>query len=161
MSKRVAEVSACHEADTSEAGGKRRHWPDAIKRELVAATLEPGASVSIVARRHDLNANMLFKWRRQFAPSAAPLPAVLPADLVPVAVLPDTATTSSPGTRSEPRPMAEQPATGSIEIALPGGVRVRIKGTVDPAAVTAAVAAVMKSRRRPSPHGKPRRVPER
>ena len=159
MSKRVAEVSACHEADTSEAGGKRRHWPDAIKRELVAATLESGASVSIVARRHDLNANMLFKWRRQFAP-AAPLPSVLPADLVPVAILPDTATTS-PGPRSEPRPMAGCSAIGSIEIALSGGVRVRIKGTVDPAAVTAAVAAVMKSRRRPSPRGKPRGVPKR
>jgi hypothetical protein len=37
---------------------------------------------------------------------------------------------------------------GSIEIALSGGVRVKIKGAVDPAAVTAAVAAVMKARRR-------------
>ena len=44
-------------------------------------------------------------------------------------------------------PVAE-PAAGSIEIALSGGVRVKIKGAVDPAAVTAAVAAVMKARRR-------------
>jgi transposase len=158
MMMRVGQVSTYREADTKQAGGKRRRWPEALKRELVAATLEPGASVSIVARRHDLNANMLFKWRRQFAP-AAPLPLALPADLVPVAILPDTST--SPGTRSEPRPMAERPVTGSIEIALPGGVRVRIKGTVDPAAVTAAVAAVMKSRRRPTPRGKPRETLER
>jgi len=30
-----------------------------LKRQLVAATFEPGASVSIVARRHDVNANQL------------------------------------------------------------------------------------------------------
>ena len=66
MSKRVAEVSAYREADTKQAGGKRRRWPEALKRELVAATLEPGASVAMVARRHDVNANMLFKWRRRF-----------------------------------------------------------------------------------------------
>jgi len=28
---------------------------------MVAETLEPGSSVSVVARRHDVNANQLFK----------------------------------------------------------------------------------------------------
>jgi hypothetical protein len=41
-----------------------------------------------------------------------------------------------------------EPAPGRIEIVLSGGVRVRIEGAVDPAAVTAAMAAVMKARRR-------------
>ena len=40
------------------------------------------------------------------------------------------------------------PVPARIEIALSGGIRVRIEGAVDPAAVTAAVAAVMKARRR-------------
>jgi len=40
-------------------------WPEALKRQIVAETLEPGSSVSIVARRHDVNANQLFQWRRQ------------------------------------------------------------------------------------------------
>jgi Transposase/Pentapeptide repeats (8 copies) len=31
--------------------GRRREWPKALKRQMVAETLEPGASVSIVARR--------------------------------------------------------------------------------------------------------------
>jgi hypothetical protein len=31
----------------------------------------PGASVSIVARRHDVNSNQLFRWRRQLLPKAA------------------------------------------------------------------------------------------
>ena len=38
----------------------------------MAETLEPGASVSIVARRHDVNANQLFKWRREMAPEQPP-----------------------------------------------------------------------------------------
>jgi transposase-like protein len=37
--------------------GRRREWPEALKRQRVAETLEPGASVSIVARRHDVNTN--------------------------------------------------------------------------------------------------------
>ena len=65
-------MSAYREVDTKEAGGKRRRWPEALKRELVAETLEPGASVSIVARRHDVNANKLFKWRRRLAAMPTP-----------------------------------------------------------------------------------------
>jgi transposase len=138
-------VSAYREADTHEAGGKRRRWPEALKRELVAATFAPGASVSIVARRHDLNANMLFKWRRQFTAAARPSSAP-PAGLVPVEIVPDAAVIS--GTTVDAKLAADRPAAGSIEIALTGGIRVRIKGAVDPAAVTAALTAVMKSRRR-------------
>jgi transposase-like protein len=31
---------------------------------------ETRASVSIVARRHDVNSNQLFRWRRQLLPKA-------------------------------------------------------------------------------------------
>jgi len=37
----------------------RPRWSDALKHQIVAETLEPGASVSIVARRRDLNAHQL------------------------------------------------------------------------------------------------------
>jgi transposase len=84
-----------------------------------------------VARRHDINANQLFKWRRELARSTPT------ARLVPVAV------TSEPAAG----PVLE-PAPGRIEIVLSGGVRVRIEGAADPAVVTAAMAAVMKARRR-------------
>ena len=77
---------AYREVDTKEAGAKRRRWPDALKRQLVAETLEPGASVSVVARRHDINANQLFKWRHELAGVSSAAPA-----LVPVAVVHDPA----------------------------------------------------------------------
>ena len=151
-------MSAYREADTKQAGGKRRRWPEALKRELVAATLEPGASVALVARRHDVNANMLFKWRRRFT-VVAPPSSVPPAGLVPVQIVPDAVVISDP--TIDAKPAVDRSAAGSIEIALSGGVRVRIKGAVDPAAVTAAVDAVMKSRRRPTPRGRPRGDPGR
>ena len=48
--------------------GRRRHrsWPEELKREIVAASLEPGASVAVVARRYGVNANQLFSWRKLF-----------------------------------------------------------------------------------------------
>lgn len=34
---------------------RRRSWPQAVKRQIVAETQEPGSSVSVVARRHDVS----------------------------------------------------------------------------------------------------------
>jgi transposase len=136
-------VSTYGEVDTNEAGGKRRRWPEELKRELVAATFEPGASVSIVARRHDLNANQLFKWRRQFA---GPMRSTA-MELLPVQIGPASPTTSGPVVEPK-RAASPTPQAGSIEVTLSGGVRVRVTGSVDPAAITAALGAVMKARRR-------------
>ena len=41
-----------------------RSWPAALKREIVEASLAPGASASVVARRYGVNANQLFGWRK-------------------------------------------------------------------------------------------------
>ena len=62
-------VSTSEFVDTSAgrlSTGRRRRWPEALKRQIVAETLKPGSSVSIVARQHDVNANQLFQWRRSF-----------------------------------------------------------------------------------------------
>ena len=74
MAEIATEVSAIGVVDTTQRARrpKRRHWTEAFKRQIVAETLEPGASVSIVARRHDVNANQLFKWRREMAAEGAP-----------------------------------------------------------------------------------------
>ena len=55
---------------------------------MVAALAEPGASVSIVARRYDVNTNQLFKWRRQFA-GASGAPSRGPLRLLPVEITPE------------------------------------------------------------------------
>jgi transposase len=57
-------IVAGFDADIAPQKIERRRWSDAEKRRLVALTFEPGASVAKIARRHDLNANLLFNWRR-------------------------------------------------------------------------------------------------
>jgi transposase len=48
-------------------GRRVRRWRSvAEKRQIVQLTMEPGASVAEVARVHGLNANQVFKWRREF-----------------------------------------------------------------------------------------------
>jgi transposase len=44
---------------------KRRVWSDDEKRSICAQTRVPGVSVSQVARRYDVNANLVFKWLRE------------------------------------------------------------------------------------------------
>ena len=41
----------------------RRQFSADFKRRVVAETHAAGTSVSVVARRHDINANLLFRWR--------------------------------------------------------------------------------------------------
>ena len=53
--------------------GKYRLWSVEEKRAICRQTRAPGVSVAQVARRHALNANLIFKWLRdpRFAVAAA------------------------------------------------------------------------------------------
>jgi transposase len=121
------EVSTKSLVDTkrkSLSGGRRREWPEALKRQMVAETLEPGASVSIVARRHDVNTNQLFKWRRELLPKAVPaVPAVVEGGaMVPVEIVAE-----------QPRHRRRADRKGIIEIEFGSGARVSLRGEVVPA----------------------------
>jgi len=70
--------------------GRRRRWTEEEKRRIVAESEAPGSSVSIVARRHDLNANMLFTWRREFRQGEAGA-SVDQAAFVPAVIAPEEA----------------------------------------------------------------------
>jgi transposase len=45
---------------------RRRDWPDERKIEIVAETLAPGVNISEIARRHEINPQQLFGWRKRF-----------------------------------------------------------------------------------------------
>ena len=50
----------------SGGAGRRRRWSAAEKMSMVRESLEPGVSVSLVARRHGINPNQLFHWRKLY-----------------------------------------------------------------------------------------------
>jgi transposase len=109
-----------------DAGGRRRRsWSLTEKRRMVEESLEPGASVSVVARRYDVNANLLFSWRRLYQSGLLTAEtALVPVELSqPVEIAAPTAErrSSAPG-RSRP---------GMIEIALTSGTRLRLRGSID------------------------------
>jgi transposase len=97
---------------------RRRRWSEAQKREIVAETLEPGSSVSIVARRYDVNANQLFLWRRELLPKPAGTECVA---MLPVEVVP-----------KEPHRSRRSDRGGCIEIEFGSGIWVRVRGHAAP-----------------------------
>ena len=111
------------DGDLAPVRRKRRSWTRNEKRRIVDESLEEGASIAEVARRHDVNANQLFTWRRQFeVDSAAPKDL---APILPVTIAPDTtAEDSDPG------------SSGQMEIVLAEGDRIIVWADVETAALT-------------------------
>ena len=105
---------------------RRRIWEDDEKRGIVAQTLVPGVSVSRVARRYDVNANLVFKWLRdpRFQP---PEPESSAACFLPVEVMaaPTAAVIQPPVTEREV-------SDARIEIILANGHRLSVSGGFDP-----------------------------
>jgi len=122
----------------------------------VAETAQPGESVSQVARRHDMNANMLFTWRRQSERGefGAGLPAAAQSqEILSLGVLgQDVAgkTTIIPAipavTPKAPISTGSSDRTGVIEIELPTGAVVRVDGSVDELALRRVLLAMKSAR---------------
>ena len=112
-------------------GRRRRSYSDDEKQRLVAESFEPGASVSGIAQRRGMNANLLFTWRRQMrlAPTAEPAMELIPVEIV-------SAAESSPATATPPE------RRGVIEIALVGGARVQVDANVNEAALKRVLSAL-------------------
>lgn len=60
-------------ATTNRGGGRgsRRSWSPEEKRRIVEEAIRPGASVADVARRHGLNANLVFTWKKAAGAASA------------------------------------------------------------------------------------------
>ena len=74
----------------------KRLWTDEEKRSICFQTVAPGVSVAQVALRYAVNANLIFKWRRdpRYAPDPSPAPGLpegsrfLPVEIVAEAKMP-------------------------------------------------------------------------
>ena len=126
---RVGEVASAG----ARARRRRRAWSEAEKKQIVEETLRPGASVSIVARRHDLNANLLFTWRRQLrkGDAAGETAGFVPAVIAGIASAPARRNAESVGAAGA----SASEMAGRIEIVLAGGARVIVDNDVSSAAL--------------------------
>ena len=100
----------------------RRHRTVEEKRAIVAESLTPGASVAEIARRHGVNANLVFVWRRlaQRGLLEQHSRRMKGRHLVPVKLLGEPQVTS---------PAAPAP----LRIELPGGICVHVGNGADSA----------------------------
>lgn len=106
-------------SSNAESKRRRRVRSEDEKRRIVGETFEPGASVSTVARRHGLNTNLLFTWRREMG-RGMPALADDPVAFVPAVI------SAAPATA----PPSPSPG-GQMEIVFAGGERVILDRTVD------------------------------
>jgi transposase len=106
---------------------RRRRWPFSDKERIVAASLEPGANASEVARAAGIHTSRLYRWRRELCERVGRAQGFAAVTIAP------TAAAAAP--------------VGVIEIEL-GRARLRITGAVDAVTVSAAIAALVGGDRR-------------
>jgi transposase len=103
----------------SQPAAKRRHRSKQERRQIVEETLQPGASVAVIARQHGVNANQVFHWRKLYREGRLEVgPAA--AQLVPVRISEVVS-----GEQAPPKFYA-----GVIVVEL-GRARIRVEGAVD------------------------------
>src|SRR6478736_5457522 len=81
------------------AGAGRKRWPDDLKAQIVAESLEPSAVVTDVARRHGCRPQQVHDWRRR----ARLGPLVLPAPANTLSFVPLVSESSPPAVAASSR----------------------------------------------------------
>lgn len=152
--------------------GPRRSWSPDEKRRIVEEAIRPGASVAEVARRHGLNANLVFTWKRATGAALAsavdaPLPVVIPRpdappsptsspEFVPIGIVArehggmtvaidgDVPVAGASGLpdRANVPRPAMDERPGVIEIDLIGGIRLRVDAFVNERALRRVLAVL-------------------
>ena len=99
---------------------RRRRWSLPDKLRIVEETMQPGVTVTEVARRHGLAPSVVFTWRRLAREGRLgdAGPTFVPVEIAPVPV--------------QTTPVGSSPRrTGLIEIVLRHGRRIRVDREVD------------------------------
>jgi len=109
---------------------RRRRWHPQQKLAIVQESLAHGSGPSAVARRYGISTGLLYTWRKQLL--AAATEGFVPCEIVDGPLVVATPMLPRPDDPVGPvtNPVA---ASGAIDIELPGGAKVRIGGTADPA----------------------------
>ena len=121
-------MSVGNDGDFAPGERRRRSWTRDEKRRIVEESLQEGASIAEVARRHELNANLLFTWRRKLGVEPS-------VQNDPMPILPVTIAREMTTERDCPD------AAGQMEIVLAEGDRILVWADVE----TAALSRVLKA----------------
>jgi transposase-like protein len=112
---------------------RRRRWSAEEKLRIVGESYRPGASVSSVARRHELNANQLFTWRRlarEGSLGGGGGGGEAGSDLVPVRVM-----SEAPGGATA--------LPGTAEVCFPNGCRLSVAAGIEGSALRRLASALL------------------
>lgn len=155
---------AAESKSTLDVGAQRRTRSAQERQQIVDEALAPGSSVAEVARRHGVNANLVFKWirrsregwlDRRLRPRKDALGAPLLADaaapaFVPVQILEARSdavalvapTVMTPVAAKPYREARKSARRGAMEISLPNGARVSLDADVDAEALRRVLSAL-------------------
>jgi transposase len=127
----------------------RRKYSLDFKLKVLQEAMAPGASIAAVALRHNMNTNVVFRWRKLFREGRLTgepgtekknLPAPV---FAPVRVVPDVpALPTSAKPEMVPEPKSPMKKTGVMAITLPGGFTLRVDADIDEAALRRVLKAV-------------------
>jgi transposase len=135
---RISEGFGCVEVISG--ARRRRDWSDDEKLAIIAESFSARSSISAVARRHGINKNQLFQWRRLFREGAFGGDSA-PLDFVPVV----TDFTAPVEAMPEVMPHGTEsgaPSPTAIEIVV-GAATIRVPPAVDDMTLRRVLAAVI------------------
>ncbi|WEX79683.1 transposase (plasmid) [Sinorhizobium numidicum] len=111
-----------HQVEVITSVERRRRWSREEKERLVAATFEPGASVSEIAHSAGIHVSQLFRWRKELCQISAPsVPQLVPVEVV----------EPLPSSPAEPPVSRPRKKASIVTIELGGGRRLRVESDVD------------------------------
>jgi len=104
---------------------RRRRWSREEKEQIVAASFEPGATASEVARRAGIHTSQLFRWRKELCERTdVAEQRLVPVEIAPAMIVEAAAPEQRP-------PLRQRRKAGLIEIELKDGRRLRVDWEVD------------------------------
>ena len=109
---------------------RRRSWHPQQKMAIVQESCTSDASPTQVARRYGISTGLLYTWRKQLLTAATD--GFIRCDVIaePAAALPAPVALSPPAL-----PVPAAVMSGTIEVELPGGTRLRLGGDVNAGAL--------------------------
>jgi transposase len=130
------------EVDILGPSDRRRIWSAEEKAALLAEVDAEGGKVRLVARRHGISESLLYNWRSARKAAAVAMGATETVQFIPIGLIegPSAPVTPEPELAQQPAAAACKP--GSIEIALPNGVRVSVDAFVSEKALSRVLRAM-------------------